>query len=88
MKQNESKFKHGRVLNTVVVAVAWVILSVLPISMMVDASGNALGGVPVLVRTANLVSPTGSVNPHGEAEYEVYDSGQRELEIEAEDVNV
>jgi hypothetical protein len=26
--------------------------------MMVDASGNALGGVPVLVRTANLVSPT------------------------------
>ncbi|MDQ3061566.1 MAG: FG-GAP-like repeat-containing protein [Acidobacteriota bacterium] len=87
MKRNESKFKHGRVLNAVVVAFAALILSVLPISMLVDASGNAMGGVTILVRTANLVSPTGSVNPHGEAVYEVYDDGQRELEIEAEDVN-
>ncbi|MCY7374703.1 MAG: hypothetical protein LH472_01865, partial [Pyrinomonadaceae bacterium] len=86
MKRNENKFKHGRVLNVAVAICAALILSVLPISMMVNASENALGGVPVLVRTANLVSPTGSVNPHGDATYEVYDSGQRELEIEAEDV--
>jgi len=87
MKRNESKLKQGRILNAVIVAFAALILSVLPISMMVNASGNSAGGVPVLIRTANLVSPTGSVNPHGETEYEVYDSGQRELEIEAEDVN-
>ncbi len=87
MKRQKNKFKHGRVLNIVVAVCAALILSILPVSMMVDASANALGGVPVLVRTANLVSPTGSVNPHGDATYEVYDSGQRELEIEGEDIN-
>lgn len=87
MKRNESKFKHGRVLNILVAVFAALILSVLPISMMVAASENAATGVVVLTRTANLVSPSGSVNPHGDATYEVYDSGQRELEIEAEDVN-
>lgn len=46
------------------------------------------GGVPILVRTANLVSPTGSVNPHGAAEYQLYADGNRELEIEIEDVNL
>ena len=44
--------------------------------------------VPILVRTANLVSPTGSVNPHGEAVYELYANGDRELEVEIEDVNL
>jgi hypothetical protein len=46
------------------------------------------GGVPILVRTANLISPTGSINPHGAAEYELYANGQRELEVEIEDVNL
>jgi hypothetical protein len=46
------------------------------------------GGVPILVRTANLVSPTGSVNPHGDAEWELYANGNRELETEIEDVNL
>jgi hypothetical protein len=87
MKQRISKFKHGRVLNVLVAVFAAMILAILPISMIVDASENAASSVVVLTRTANLVSPTGSVNPHGAATYEVYDSGQRELEIEAEDVN-
>jgi hypothetical protein len=87
MKATENKFKHGRVLNVIAAVCAAVILAILPVSMMVDASSNALGGIVVLSRTANLISPTGSVNPHGLATYEVYDSGQRELEIEAEDVN-
>lgn len=46
------------------------------------------GGIVVLVRTANLVSPTGSVNPHGAAEYQLYQDGNREIEVEIEDVNL
>ncbi len=87
MKRNESKFKHGRVLNIAVTVIAAIILCILPISMMVNANSNSLDSIVILTRTANLVSPTGSINPHGAAAYTVYDSGQRELEIEAEDVN-
>ena len=87
MKITENKFKHGRVLNIIAAVCAAVILAILPVSMMVDASENAVNSVVVLTRTANLVSPTGSVNPHGAATYQVYDNGQRELEIEAEDIN-
>lgn len=87
MKRIEGRLQNGRVLNIVVGAFAAIILSILPISMMVDASEQAMGGVVILTRTANLVSPTGSVNPHGDATYEVYNSGQREIEIETEDVN-
>jgi hypothetical protein len=46
------------------------------------------GGIPVLVRTANLVSPTGAVNPHGAAEWQIYADNNRELEVEIEDVNL
>ena len=51
-------------------------------------TGVKAGDVPILVRTANLVSPTGSVNPHGAAEFQVYANGQRELEVEIEDVSL
>lgn len=51
-----------------------------------DLEANA-GGVPIVVRDANLVSPTGSVNPHGAAQFQLYADGQRELEVEIEDVN-
>jgi hypothetical protein len=44
--------------------------------------------VPIVVRTANLASPTGSVNPHGAATWELYQSGAKELEVEIEDVNL
>ena len=87
MKRKESKFKHGQMLNAMIIVLAALVLSAMPISMLVNASENTAGGVVILLRTANLVSPTGSINPHGDATYEVYDSGQRELEIEAEDVN-
>ncbi len=88
MKQKESKFKHGQMLNAMIIVMAALILSVMPISMMVSASENAVGEIVVLTRTANLVSPSGTVNPHGNATYQVYQSGNRELEIEAEDVNL
>src|SRR5690606_7233667 len=46
------------------------------------------GGVPILVRTASLTSPTGSINPHGDSEYQLYANGHREIEVEIEDVNL
>ena len=63
---------------------AWVAVPFL-MQGKVSASGN---GTPILVRTANLVAPTGSVNPHGAAEYQLYADNNRELEIEIEDVNL
>ncbi len=62
---------------------AWV-----AIPLMTQDKVSANGGVPILVRTANLISPTGTVNPHGAAEYELYANGHRELEVEIEDVNL
>jgi hypothetical protein len=66
---------------TLAVAAAW-------ISVPLLSDPVAAGGVPILIRTANLVSPSGSINPHGFAEYELYANGHRELEIEVEDVNL
>jgi len=45
-------------------------------------------GTPVIVtRTAVLTPPVG-VNPHGSAAWQLYQSGNRELEAEIEDVNL
>lgn len=78
--------KHRQVWNLFVIACALAMLSIAPIAMITQASNEALGdSVPILVRTANLAAPSGSVNPHGFAEYELYADGNRELEIEVED---
>ena len=80
----KAKDKHRQIFTIVAVIVAvaaWV--SVPMLNREVEA-----GGVPILIRTANLVSPTGSVNPHGAAEYQLYADGNRELEVEIEDVNL
>jgi len=45
-------------------------------------------GTPVLVRFASLNSPTGSINPHGHAEWQLYSNGNREIEVEVEDLNL
>jgi|CXWL01.1.fsa_nt_gi hypothetical protein len=42
----------------------------------------------ILVRNAVLSSPTGSVDPHGEAAWQLYQSGNREIEVEIEDLNL
>ena len=84
--QKEKKIKRSNLVNLAIILFAIGILSILPVSMVIKASEN-LGGIPILTRTAVLVSPSGTVNPHGDATYEIYQSGQRELEIEAEDVN-
>ncbi|MBK8465909.1 MAG: VCBS repeat-containing protein [Chloracidobacterium sp.] len=61
---------------------AWVSLPALTGSVKAD-------GTPViLIRTAVLSSPTGSINPHGAAEWQLYQSGNREIEVEVEDLNL
>lgn len=87
MKRKADKFKNGQIINVIAAACAVLILAIMPISMLVNASENSVSNVVILTRTANLTAPANGSNPHGEAEYEVYDSGQHELEIEAEDVN-
>ena len=60
---------------------AWVSITALTGSVKAD-------GTPViLIRTATLTSPTGSINPHGAAAWQLYQSGNREIEVEIEDVN-
>lgn len=81
-----NKIKRSNFVNLAIIVFAIGILSILPISMVIQASEN-LGGVPILTRTAVLVSPSGTVNPHGDATYEIYQNGDRELEIEIEDYN-
>lgn len=49
---------------------------------------EAGGGIPIVVRTANLASPTGTINPHGHAEWELYSNNNREIEIEVEDLSL
>ena len=83
MKRNFKKNRHLISVVIAVVAVAgWVSIPFL------NRGAAAATGVPILVRTAFLASPTGSVNPHGSAEYDVYSDGNRELEVEIEDVNL
>src|SRR6476620_1534123 len=77
--------KHGQMwkISLVFVAVfAWV-----AVPFILQNKVQAGNEVPISTATANLVSPSGSVNPHGAATYDVYASGNRELEVESEDVN-
>ena len=79
-KEKYSQTKTVKVLLVLLAMIAWASIP------LFNFKANA-GGVPILVRTANLVSPTGSVDPHGAAEFQLYADGNRELEIEIEDVN-
>lgn len=79
--------KNTRIFRVTLIAAAvfaWVALPFI-LQNRVSANGDSL---PILVRTANLVSPTGSINPHGAAEFQLYESGQKELEVQIEDVSL
>lgn len=85
----KKKIKRGYIWNAFVIAMALGVLSILPISMITQASSEEFGdSVPILVRTANLVAPSGSASPNGSAEYDLYASGHRELEIQIEDTTL
>lgn len=84
--KKEVKRTNGRHLWKSIFAVAllamWVSIPLLTGSVKAD-------NTPVIViRTAALTSPTGGINPHGAATWQLYQSGNRELEIEVEDVNL
>lgn len=80
MLKEKQKVTTLKVLLVLLAMVAWASVP------LFNFEANA-GGVPILVRNANLVSPTGSVDPHGAAEFQLDANGHRELEVEIEDVN-
>lgn len=55
---------------------------------IVTSRVSAASGVPLVVRNAVLAAPSGSVNPHGAAQWQLYSDGNRELEVEIEDVSL
>lgn len=65
-----------------------VVLSWISVPFVLQKKVGASSDIPIVVRTANLVSPTGSINPHGTAKWELYANGHREIEVEIEDVNL
>ena len=82
MYTKDKKFKNSwKLIIALACLVAW---ASVPFLTGVKASGD----VPMVVRTANLVSPSGSVNPHGVATWQLYADGARELEVEIEDVDL
>lgn len=89
MKIDQRSSKRGLIINLLALAVALGLLAVLPVAMVSEAFEAGLTeGTPILVRQANLVSPSGSVNPHGFADYNLYADGNREIEVEVQDVNM
>ena len=85
MKKTALQKRNRRLVQfTAVIALiaAWVSIPMLTGGVKADAT-------PVIVlRNAALVSPTGSINPHGAAAWQLYQSGNREIEVEIEDVSL
>lgn len=83
MKQSEKgNWKLVKVFALFAMLAAWVSAPLLTNSVKAD-------GTPViLVRTAALAAPSATVNPHGDATWELYQSGNREIEVEVEDINL
>ncbi|MEJ7849412.1 MAG: FG-GAP-like repeat-containing protein [Pyrinomonadaceae bacterium] len=81
--KNNYKFRHALKITFMLLAIAgWVSIPLL------TNRAQAGDSIPILTRIARMASPTGSINPHGHAEYELYENGGRELEVEIEDVNI
>ena len=45
-------------------------------------------GTPVILTRTAVLTPAAGSDPHGSAEWQLYQSGNRELEVEIEDVNL
>ncbi len=70
-------------------AIAFAMLLAAWVSIPALISNVKADSTPViLVRNAVLTSPSGSINPHGAAQWQLYQSGNREIEIEIEDVSL
>ncbi len=82
MKKIRSNRRLLQVAALVALVAAWVSLPMLTGSVKAD-------GTPVIiVRSASLASPTGSINPHGASVWQLYQSGNREFEVEVEDLTL
>ncbi len=85
MKKRNTRTNNGHYWKaSLVVAIlaAWVSIPMLTGSVKAD-------GTPVIVvRTAILASPTGSINPHGVGTWQLYQSGNREIEVQIQDVSL
>lgn len=79
-KQDAKAWKLGLVL---IAIFAW---AAVPFVLQNRVAASA-GDVPVSTISAVLAAPSGSINPHGLSTYNVYAGGNRELEVEAEDVS-
>lgn len=73
--------------NRVLPAAVIVALIAAWVSIPFFRSSAQTGGVAIVTRTAVLTSPTGGINPHGTASWKLYSDGNRELEVEAQDVS-
>jgi hypothetical protein len=87
MVKMKQKIKNNKFLKIGAVLCLLALWTMLPFILndKVEASSDS---VVILTRNATLSAPGGGINPHGDATYELYQSGQRELEVEAEDVNL
>jgi len=85
MKMTETMKNNKRLIQaTAIVALiaAWVSIPLLNGIVKADST-------PVVVlRNAILASPTGSINPHGTASWTLYQSGNREIQVEAQDTSL
>lgn len=85
MKQKTNKMKFTHFFK---VAVIFAMIAASVSIPYLTNRAKAMAEVPLVIRTAILSSPTGAVNPHGNATWQLYPSGNREIEIEIEDVNL
>ena len=85
MKKGNTKNRNWKVIKgaaVIALLAAWISIPLLTGKVKADST-------PVIVsRTATLTSPTGSINPHGAAAWQLYQSGNREIEVEIEDVSL
>ncbi len=85
MKKINENNKHLQLLKAAAVIIAIAAWAAIP---LFTGKVKASDEIPLVVKTAILAAPSGSINPHGNAGYKVYPSGNRELEVEAEDLNL
>ncbi len=82
MKKIRSNRRLLQAATLVALVAAWVSLPMLTGNVKADST-------PVIIlRTASLASPTGSINPHGNAAWQLYQSGNREIEVQVEDLTL
>src|SRR5690348_3138746 len=80
MNKNESKSNQTwKIMLVLAITAVWASLPYL-------TGVRASGGNPISVRTAVLAAPSGSIDPHGSANFKIFQDGSRSLEVEVEDV--